>query len=73
MDVRIGIQNIAREVVVDSDQSQEAVAEIISKAFADGGLLTLNDAKGRQVVVPVATIGFVEIGNVTPRPVGFAQ
>ncbi|GHD03729.1 DUF3107 domain-containing protein [Zhihengliuella salsuginis] len=73
MDVRIGIQNVSREVVVDSDQTPDAVAKTVSEALAAGGLLTLTDAKGRQVIVPTGSIGYVEVGSEAPRPVGFAQ
>lgn len=73
MDVRIGIQNVSREVVVDSDETPDAVAKTVSEALAAGGLLTLTDAKGRQVIIPTATIGYVEVGSESPRPVGFAQ
>ncbi|GAB3655145.1 DUF3107 domain-containing protein [Zhihengliuella somnathii] len=73
MDVRIGIQNVAREVVIDSNEAPEDVAKTVSDALSAGGLLTLTDAKGRQVIIPTSTIGFVEVGSETARPVGFAQ
>ena len=41
-------------------------------AIADGSVLSLADAKGRQVVVPGDRIGFVEIGARKSGPLGFA-
>ncbi|WP_242419818.1 DUF3107 domain-containing protein, partial [Frankia sp. CpI1-P] len=38
---------------------------------ADNGVLTLTDDKGRQVVVPVASLAYVEIAAGGPRRVGF--
>ena len=34
-------------------------------------MLTLVDEKGRQVIVPVAKIAYVEIDESAPRKVGF--
>ncbi|MEE1620373.1 DUF3107 domain-containing protein [Zafaria sp. Z1313] len=73
MDVRIGIQNVAREVVIESSESADRVAEIVTKALHSGQELQLTDAKGRTVIIPTATIGFVEIGAEEPRRVGFAH
>ncbi|HEY4615140.1 MAG TPA: DUF3107 domain-containing protein [Citricoccus sp.] len=71
MEIRIGVQNVAREVVLETDASNEDVARLVSDAVAEGGMLRLKDTKGRVVMVPVSTLGFVEIGTETPRPVGF--
>ena len=74
MDVRIGIQNVAREVVVESGQTAEEVAAAVSKALTAGGTeLRLTDAKGRVVIVPAGVIGYVEIGAEEQRRVGFAH
>ncbi|MEO9248002.1 DUF3107 domain-containing protein [Citricoccus nitrophenolicus] len=71
MEIRIGVQNVAREVVIESDASNEDVARLVTDALADGGPLRLKDTKGRLVLVPSTIIGYVEIGTETPRPVGF--
>jgi len=75
MDVRIGIQNVAREVVVESGQTAEEVAAAVSKAITtgSGAELRLTDAKGRVVIVPAGVIGYVEIGAEEQRRVGFAH
>lgn len=71
MEVRIGVQQSARDIVLESAQSPDDVAGAVRAALADGGLLTLEDEKGRQVLVPAERIAFVEISPATSRRVGF--
>ena len=53
MEVKIGVQNVAREIVLESDQSAEEVEKLVAAALADGGMLSLADGSGRRVIVPV--------------------
>ncbi|GAA1827962.1 DUF3107 domain-containing protein [Luedemannella flava] len=72
MEVKIGVQFAARELVVESAQSPADVAKAVSKALADDdGILELVDEKGRRVIVPVAKLAYVEIAETTQRTVGF--
>lgn len=73
MEVKIGIRDIGREVVLESEQSPEDVTGAVEEAVANGGLLRLHDDKGRLVVVPGAVIGYVEIGPAESRRVGFGS
>ncbi|GAA3323499.1 MULTISPECIES: DUF3107 domain-containing protein [Paeniglutamicibacter] len=73
MDVRIGIQNVAREIVIESDENAEELAKRVSDALASGGELRLTDSKGRLMLVPVSGIAYVEIGVEEARRVGFAH
>lgn len=73
MEIKIGVSHINREVVVETDESAEAVAAMIAEALADGTLFTVADSKGRQVLVPAAQIAYVELGAETARPVGFGS
>ncbi|GAA2218178.1 DUF3107 domain-containing protein [Promicromonospora sukumoe] len=70
MDVTIGVQHLPREVVVETDQSADAVATAVKKALT-GGPLELTDSRGRQVIIPGSAIGYVEIGSEEQRKVGF--
>lgn len=72
MEIRIGVQHVGREVVIESEQPAEEVRSLVDAAVADGSTLVLADAKGRQVVVPGDRIGFVEINAKKPGPLGFA-
>jgi hypothetical protein len=67
MDVRIGIQNVAREIVIESAENAEELAKRVSEALASGGELRLTDSKGRLMLVPVSGIAYV--GSRPPRVV----
>lgn len=72
MEVKIGVQNANRELVIESRESAEDVEQAVAKALGDSdGLLTLADAKGRRVIVPVAKLAYVEIGSSTSGQVGY--
>ncbi|MFF0296928.1 DUF3107 domain-containing protein [Kitasatospora sp. NPDC004615] len=72
MEVKIGVQNANREIVLESAQSAEEVTEAVAKAL-DGSakLLTLSDEHGRKVMVPADRLAYVEIGEPSVRKVGF--
>jgi hypothetical protein len=71
VEVKIGIRDVAREVVLESEETSEAVAELVAHAVQNGSMLTLVDEKGRQVMIPGALIGYVELGAPSARPIGF--
>lgn len=72
MEVKIGVQNANRELVIDSRESADDVEKAVAKALGDtDGLLMLADAKGRRVIVPVAKLAYVEIGSSTSGQVGY--
>jgi hypothetical protein len=63
VEVKIGVQNVAREIVLDSAQTADEVAAQVDAAIAAGGTLRLVDSTGRTVVVPTAVLGYVEAGG----------
>jgi hypothetical protein len=72
MEVKIGVQNVNRELVVDSTQSADDVEKAVATALStDTGVLSLTDSKGRKVLVPVAKLAYVEIGTSSTGTVGF--
>jgi hypothetical protein len=71
VEVKIGVQQAAREVVLESDQSSEAVVALVSSALNDGTPLVLADDKGRTVVVPGDKIAYVEVGATVVGKIGF--
>ncbi len=73
MEIKIGVQNSGRELVIESTQSPDEVSEAVSAAMKAGGTLSLSDEKGRRVVVPVSALAYVEIGEPTVRKVGFGN
>lgn len=71
MEIKIGIQNVGRELVIDSPDTADEVAELVSRAMNGGAELRLKDAKGNLIIVPSNVLGYVEIGAEEPRRVGF--
>ncbi|MEO3793654.1 DUF3107 domain-containing protein [Nonomuraea sp. B10E15] len=72
MEIKIGVRSVHRELVVETDLTAEQVEEEIRNALSvERGVFALTDIKGRRIVVPVASLGFIEIGEDESRPVGF--
>ncbi|MGV8978991.1 MAG: DUF3107 domain-containing protein [Cellulomonas sp.] len=71
MDITIGVQNLARELVIESDQTSDEVAAAVAAALGGKPALELVDTRGRHVIVPTASIGYVEIGGESKGRVGF--
>jgi hypothetical protein len=71
MEVKIGIQNASRELVVDTDQDAEHIEKTVAEAVSSDGVLSLSDTKGRRVLVPASRLAYVEIGGAMVGQVGF--
>ncbi|MCV7383789.1 DUF3107 domain-containing protein [Mycolicibacter longobardus] len=74
MEVKIGVTDSARELVINSAQTPDEVEKLVTAALgkgADAGLLSLTDEKGRRYLVQTAKIAYVEIGVADSRRVGF--
>ncbi len=86
MEVKIGIQSIPRELVVETDATAEQVerdltaalgAAAAAAAAADGkpgaGVFVLTTQKGGRVLVPADKIAYVEFSTDQTRRVGFGN
>ena len=71
VEITIGVQHVARELVLETDRTSEQVAADVKKALTSGVPLEITDTRGRRVVVPAASLGYVEIGGDEARRVGF--
>jgi hypothetical protein len=71
VEIKIGVQDTAREVTLDSNDAAETVVAAVEAAIAAGGLLHLVDDRGRTVLVPAAKIAYVEVGAPAKGRVGF--
>jgi hypothetical protein len=69
--VRITVANVASDVNFESALSAAEIQSAVNAALKSGEALTLEDIRGRVVMVPADKIGFVEIGEQTDRRVGF--
>lgn len=76
MEVKIGIQSIPRELVVDTDATAEEIERDLAAALsAKNGspILALTTQKGGRVLIPADKIAFVEFGGDPSRRVGFGN
>jgi hypothetical protein len=71
MEVKIGVTHASRELIIDTALEAGEVEEHVRAALSEGGVLSLSDAKGRRVVVPVDRLAYVEITTSTVGQVGF--
>jgi ABC-type Fe3+-hydroxamate transport system substrate-binding protein len=71
VEVKIGVQHVAREITFETEASAQDVAKAVSQAIEKNGLLTLTDDKGRQIIVPGNVLGYVSLGESERRGVGF--
>jgi Protein of unknown function (DUF3107) len=73
VEVKVGVADTARELVLNSAQAPEEIEALVAAALKDSaGTLSLVDDKGRRYVVPSARVAYVEIGTADSRKVGFA-
>ncbi len=74
MEVKIGIQSVPRELVLETNSSFEEVERSLTAAVADeAGVFILSDDKGGKVLVPADKIAYVELGGAEPRRIGFGN
>ncbi|WP_070378040.1 DUF3107 domain-containing protein [Rhodococcus sp. WMMA185] len=73
MEVKIGVIDSPRELIVSSEQTPDEVEALVSGALGSGdGILSLQDDKGRKYLIQSSKIAYVEIGPSDSRKVGFA-
>ena len=71
-EVRIAIQDQAREITIEVSLDREEVLALLKKSIASNEPLVLSDVRGRNYLIPAAKISSVEIGESAERRVGFA-
>jgi len=71
VEITIGVQNLAREIVLETEQTGDEVAAAVAAALDGQAVLELQDVRGRRIIVPTASIGYVEIGSEAKARVGF--
>jgi hypothetical protein len=85
VEVKIGIQSVPRELIVETDATAAEVERDLAAALAvaaggqggDGGpgsgLLAITTQKGGRLLVPADKIAFVEFSTDPARRVGFGN
>jgi hypothetical protein len=73
VEIKIGIQSVPRELVIETRSSFEEVQRALATAVADGGVFTLGDEKSGKVLIPADKIAYLEVTGNEPRRVGFGN
>jgi hypothetical protein len=72
VEVKIGIQSVARELVVETDTPAAQIELDLAKALGDDhAIFSLADEKGGKILVPAGKLAYVEFTGGEPRRVGF--
>jgi len=71
VDIKVGIQHVSREVVVDSSETAKDIEKAFGNALENDTLLRLVDTHGRQVLIPAGKIAYIDLGEENARRVGF--
>jgi len=73
VEVKIGISDSPRELVINSAQTAAEVEQLVSDALSGAaGVVSLTDEKGRKFLIQAAKLAYVEIGSTAAGRVGFA-
>jgi hypothetical protein len=75
VEVKIGIQSIPRELIVETNLSAADVEKSLIDALTgtDGGIFRLPDDKGGKVLLPADKIAYVEFSGNEERRIGFGS
>jgi hypothetical protein len=75
VEVKIGIQSVPRELVVETDAPADEIERQLVSVLADGAhsVFTLPMTKGGKMLVPADKIAYVEFGAPEARRVGFGN
>jgi hypothetical protein len=71
MEVKIGVQNVGRELSVESEAAPEEILGALNTALADDSVFSLTDAKGHTIAVPAQKIAYLYFTAADGRKVGF--
>lgn len=74
MDIKIGLAESPRELVIRVASGEQSVADAVQKAIEAGdATVRLDDEKGRQYLIRTERILYVEQGTATAHSVGFMR
>jgi hypothetical protein len=81
VEVKIGIQSVPRELIIETDESQAEIEARLEAALAaylgderrPSPVFAITSAKGSRVLVPADKIAFLEFTTDQARKVGFGN
>ena len=71
MEVKIGVQNVGRELSVEAESSPKEILAALNTALADDAVFSLTDAKGHTIAVPAQKVAYLYFTAESGRKVGF--
>jgi hypothetical protein len=72
VEVKIGVLNSPREIVIDSSQTPDEVQAAYENALKNSAAtFSLSDSKGRTVIVAVNAVAYLDVSEADVRRVGF--
>ena len=73
MEIKVGIQHVNREIIVETTESAADIEASLATALSDETFFTVTDERGRKVLIPAAKIAYVDLGEENARHVGFGS
>ena len=74
MQVRIGVQSVPKELVIETNSTAEEVQQLLDEALeSETGVFVLNDGNGGRVCVPAAKLAYLELGSSEQSRMGFGS
>jgi hypothetical protein len=75
VEVKIGIQSVPREIVVETDTPADEIERQLASALTsdDHSVFAVAMSKGGKILVPADKIAYVEFGVPEARRVGFGN
>ncbi|GAA1046755.1 DUF3107 domain-containing protein [Rothia amarae] len=71
MEIKIGVQHVQREIVIETEESTNDIKAKVSQALQDKSVLELENTKGAITLIPAEQIGYIELGAETKPRIGF--
>lgn len=71
MEIKIGVQHVQREIVIETEESTNDIKAKVSQALQDKSVLELENTKGAITLIPAEQIGYIELDAETKPRIGF--
>ena len=73
MEIKIGMQDVTREITLQTSETAADIEARLTKAIADHGVFRLTTEAGGLVLIPASVIAYVDLGQEHARQVGFGS
>jgi hypothetical protein len=81
MEVKIGIQSVPRELIIETDETQAEIEANLERALAahrgaegqSSPIFTVTSNKSGRVLIPADKVAFIEFSTDQARRVGFGN